>query len=159
MSKRLSSLWMFGLLLLACGKSTPPDQPASASTSAGAERAAHTETPSTFAEQVALGGKLYGQKCASCHGAAGEGTSGAPAVVGLANGALPLAPRPGSARSSQFRTVADVATFVVSTMPPKAPGSLSPEEYWAILAFDLSANGVTLEQTLTPELAPTLALH
>ena len=80
-------------------------------------------------------------------------------MVGLSSGALPLAPRPGSARTSQFLTVADVASFVVANMPPKAPGSLSPEEYWAILAFDLSANGVTLEQKLTPELAPTLTIH
>jgi hypothetical protein len=43
-------------------------------------------------------------------------------------------------------------------MPPKAPGSLSAEEYWAILAFDLSANGIQLEQKLSPELAATLTI-
>jgi hypothetical protein len=54
--------------------------------------------------------------------------------------------------------VADVATFVVAAMPPKAPGSLSGEAYWAILAFDLSANGIVLDQKLTPELASTLTI-
>ena len=33
-----------------------------------------------------------GQGCAACHGVDGRGTEGAPAVVGLSDGALPLAP-------------------------------------------------------------------
>jgi len=47
---------------------------------------------------------------------------------------------------------------MMTTMPPRAPGSLSAEEYWAVLAFDLSANGITLDQKLTPELAATLTI-
>ena len=111
----------------------------------------------TFEDQVEQGGALYGAQCASCHGASGEG-GGAPRVVGLADGALPLAPREGSARTSSFTTVADVATFVVATMPPAAPGRLSADEYWAILAFDLHANGIDLAEPLTPELAQTLTI-
>lgn len=120
-----------------------------------------TETaaaPATFEEQVALGGQLYGEHCAGCHGASGEGGDRAPRVVGIAEGALPLDPRAGSHRTTQFRTVADVATFVVATMPPRAPGSLSADQYWAILAFDLHANGIDLDQPLTPELAQTLEI-
>jgi hypothetical protein len=42
-------------------------------------------------------------------------------------------------------------------MPPKAPGSLTAEEYWAILAFDLKANGIDLgDKKLDGELAKTL---
>jgi cytochrome c len=113
--------------------------------------------PSTFAEQVELGGTTYAANCASCHGAGGEGGTG-PRLVGLDMGALPLEPREGSARTTQFVTVADVATFAVSAMPPTAPGSLSADEYWAIVAFDLSANGITLPEKLTPELAATLTI-
>jgi S-disulfanyl-L-cysteine oxidoreductase SoxD len=153
-------------LFVACGGTQPPaSEPGAATDAAGsdAEPAPEAEAgsdaataPSSFAEQVALGQELYGQKCASCHGAAGSGGE-APPVVGLSTGALPLDPPPGAKyRTTQFRTVADIATFVVGAMPPGAAGSLSEEQYWSILAFDLKANGIELESKLTPELAVTL---
>lgn len=115
--------------------------------------------PATFAEQVAAGGELYGKHCASCHGAQGEG-KGAPRVVGLDKGALPLDP-PAAAkfRKGQFKTAGDVAAFVAKNMPPNNAGKLSDEEYFSILAFDLKANGVDLgDKKLTPELAQTLEI-
>lgn len=151
------------LLLSACGGSAPPVEapgamePAAAATPA-TPPAASTAPPATFAEQVALGQTLYGANCAGCHGNSGEGSKDAPAVVGLDKGALPLAPPTTSkARKTEFKTVADIADFVVKTMPPKAPGSLTGEEYLAILAFDLKANGIDLgEKKLDLELAKTL---
>jgi len=142
------------LISLGCGHA----QHTQAGPAAAPAQAAAPAAPQTFDEQARWGGALYGSHCAGCHGASGEGSQGAPRVVGLAEGALPLAPRPGSHRTAEFVSVADVAGFVVATMPPKAPGSLSAEEYWAILAFDLSANGLHLEQKLTPELAATLTI-
>jgi S-disulfanyl-L-cysteine oxidoreductase SoxD len=150
----------------ACGGAQPaPEEPMAGGEPAeeGAAPAAEegadepAAAPATFAEQVTLGGSLYGQKCASCHGAAGEGGD-APAVVGLSSGALPLDPPSGAKyRKTQFKTVADIATFVVQTMPPGAAGSLTEEEYWSILAFDLKANGIDLgDKKLTGELAATL---
>lgn len=131
----------------ACGGSgaAPAESPASA-------------PPQTFAEQVALGQTLFGEKCAGCHGDSGEGNKG-PRVVGLAEGALPLDPPPSATvRKSQFATVMDVASFVVQAMPPSAPGSLSQEEYFSILAFDLKANGIELDQKLDGALAQTLVI-
>jgi len=137
------------VLAAGCGGSKPPETPASAS---GEEPAptvgapAETPVPATFAEQVDQGGKLYAEKCARCHGASGEGGK-APAVVGLDKGALPLDPPPGRKyRKTQFKTVGDIAAFVVKNMPPDAPGSLTEEQYYAILAFDLKANGIDLGQ-------------
>jgi cytochrome c len=148
----------------ACGGSAPnPETPASEGAAeaapAGAEAAPPPAAPATFAEQVTLGGQLYGQKCAECHGASGEGNPG-PRVVGLDKGALPLdPPASAKARKSQFKTVADIADFVVSSMPPKNPGSLKEEEYWAILAFDLKANGIDLgDKKLDGALAKTLVV-
>jgi cytochrome c len=113
----------------------------------------------TFAEQVTQGQALFAANCASCHGDAGQGTMAAPALVGLSTGALPLNPPPtAKVRKTQFVMVADVANFAVANMPASAPGSLSMDDYWAILAFDLSANGITLMQPLTPELAATLTI-
>lgn len=150
-------------LLTACGGTqTPAGEPgADAEAPPDVETEAEpsgdsSQAPTSFDEQVAQGQELYGQNCSSCHGASGGGGEG-PAVVGLQSGALPLDPPAGAqVRTAQFRTVADIATFVVSNMPPGAAGSLTEEQYWSILAFDLKANGIELEQKLTPELAATL---
>ena len=144
--------------LAACGEAKPPETPASesATPAPGGESAA---APATFAEQVAQGQKLYGEHCAECHGASGEGGK-APAVVGLDKGALPLDP-PAKAehRKTQFKTVADIAAFVVKNMPADAPGTLTEEQYYSILAFDLKANGIDLgEKKLDGSVAPTLTV-
>ena len=153
-----ASLTVLALAASACGGSAPPaDAPDSMEAPAADAPAAEAAAPATFADQVAMGQELYGANCAECHGASGEGTAEAPAVVGLDKGALPLDPPPTAKyRKSQFKTVADIAEFVVASMPPKAPGSLSAEQYYAILAFDLKANGIELEQKLDGELAKTL---
>ena len=110
--------------------------------------------------QVTEGQKLYGKHCASCHGDAGQGGKKAPPVVGKE--ALPLDPPKGAkARKTQFHTAADVAAFVVKNMPAKKPGSLKEEEYWAILAFDLKANGVDAasKEKIGPDSAAKITLH
>jgi cytochrome c len=141
---------LFAVSASACGGAAPESAPA---------KAPEGPAPANFTEQVALGQKEYGEHCANCHGAGGEGKK-APAVVGLKTGALPLDP-PATAkfRKAQFKTVADVADFVVKAMPPDAPGSLPAEEYWAILAFDLKANGIDLgDKKLDGTLAATLTI-
>jgi cytochrome c len=147
--------------LVACGggdSSSPP--PATAATqSASSSGSGSGASPATFADQVAAGQKLYTAQCASCHGSSGEGKMG-PKVVGLSSGALPLDPPAGAKyRKTQFKKVSDVAVFVVKNMPADAPGSLTEDQYWSILAFDLKANGIDLgDKKLTPELAATLEI-
>jgi S-disulfanyl-L-cysteine oxidoreductase SoxD len=144
---------MFVVLVAACGggqaaESSGPSTPAAA--------AGKTDT---FAAQVDHGQKLYGEKCASCHGAGGEGGK-APRVVGIDKGALPLDPPAGAKyRKTQFKTAADVADFVVKNMPPGGDSSLKEEDYWAILAFDLHANGVDLPHKLDAPSAKDVVLH
>jgi mono/diheme cytochrome c family protein len=112
----------------------------------------------TFSDQVAAGQTLYARHCAECHGSAGQGDA-APRLVGLKEGALPLdPPSDRKFRKGRFVTVADVADFVVHNMPPKKGGSLSADQYWAILAFDLLANGIDLPSKLTPEVASSLTI-
>jgi len=140
-------------LFAACGGAAPaPTDPSSSAPEASAPA-------DNFAAQAAAGQALYAKQCADCHGKNGnEGKS--PPVVGLDTGALPLAPPPkAKLRKSEFKTVADIATFVVKTMPPRAPGSLSEEDYYAILAFDLKANGIDLgDKKLDATLAATLEI-
>jgi mono/diheme cytochrome c family protein len=120
---------------------------------------AEAKDPSTFAEQVALGMKVYGANCAECHGDAGQGTDKAPRLVGLDQGALPLdPPAERKVRKEKFVTVADVAGFAVANMPPDKAGSLSTQKYLAVLAFDLKANGIALKQMLDLDLAETLTI-
>jgi len=106
---------------------------------------------------AANGKALYQKGCAKCHGASGQGGEKAPPVVG--EGVLPLEPRSGSKRTVQFKTAADVFGYVKTTMPADDPGSLSDDEYTAILAFDLNANGVKLSAPLDAATAATINLH
>jgi cytochrome c len=134
------------VLATACG-GTPTD----------AKSGENAGPPATFAEQVARGADLYAARCSTCHGNSGEGTANAPAVVG--DSALPLDPPAGAkVRKSQFVTVADVADFVVQNMPADAPGSLSSEDYFSVLAFDLKANGIELDKKLDATLAASLTI-
>ena len=130
----------------------------SSSPAAAPAAAAPAAPPASFAAQVAEGQTLYGNNCANCHGDAGQGGK-APRVVGIKDGALPLdPPADRKYRKGRFVTVADVAQFVVANMPPGKAGSLTNDQYWAILAFDLHANGIDLPSPLTPEAAQTLTI-
>lgn len=113
--------------------------------------------PQTADAQIAQGKDLYVAKCARCHGDAGQGTAKAPAVVG--KDAFPLDPRPGAKRDVQFHTAADVFAWTTKHMPGDAPASLSTEQYLAIFAFDLTANGIKLDQPLDAAKAQATVLH
>jgi mono/diheme cytochrome c family protein len=109
--------------------------------------------------QAAEGGKLFAKHCAKCHGKAGEGTKKAPPVVGKE--ALPLAPPPtAKVRKTEFHTAEDVAAFVSTKMPANKPGSLTADQYYDILAFDLKANGVDVAgKKIDPTTAAAIKLH
>lgn len=120
-------------------------------------KVSHAEETGT--EQAVQGQKLFSQHCAKCHGAEGQGTKKAPTLVG--KGALPLDPRPTQkVRKEQFHTAQDVAQFVSTKMPPNKPGSLTPEQYYDILAFALKANGVDVsKEKIDPTTAAAIKLH
>ena len=109
---------------------------------------------------------LFMNHCAGCHGQRGEGLGPAPRILGP--GSLPKYPaeqnlnadpaagdpellrlraqtRPAGAPSRDpFSSAEDLFQFVSKNMPraPEKPGSLQPEEYWAIVNFMLVANGI-----------------
>jgi cytochrome c len=133
------------LLLAACHHEAAPAAPVAPA------------APQTADAQIAQGKDLYVAKCARCHGDAGQGTAKGPAVVG--KDAFPLDPRPGAKRDVQFHTAADVFAWATKHMPADAPGSLSTEQYLAIFAFDLTANGVKLDEPLDAAKARATVLH
>lgn len=144
-ARALAFSLLFAPLGSACAaKASDTSTQAPAQPDTAAPPATATATATTFDDQVARGQELYGQHCASCHGADGTGAS-APAVVG-----------PGVL--TRFANAAEVFTFASEKMPGNAPGSLSDEDMLAILAFDLHANGVALEEPLAPANAGTIEL-
>lgn len=120
---------------------------ASSGGSSGGSSTTPTAQNETGTQQAERGAKLYGEHCAKCHGDSGQGTDKGPAVVGVANGALPLDPPPNAKyRKVQFHTAKDIALWVKDNMPADKPGSLTIPQYFDILAFDLKANGVDVSQ-------------
>jgi mono/diheme cytochrome c family protein len=116
----------------------------------------HVAGPQTFADQAARGQSIFGATCAKCHGAGGEGTADAPALVGPT--ALPgTPPATRQLRTMPFHTVGDVQRFVHANMPPKGP-KLSDSDAWAVVAFALKANGVTPPAPLSASNGDTLPL-
>lgn len=85
---------------------------------------------------------IFEQKCASCHGAHGEGGT-AEEVVGEPK--PPTADNPSKAIGSYWPFAPAIFDFVRRSMPPAAPLSLSADETYALTAYLLSANGVIPE--------------
>ena len=134
------------LLVAACSHSS--SKPAEAPAVAAAD---------PLAAQIEEGKNLYVAKCAACHGDAGQGSKEAPAVVG--KDAFPLKAPEGHKRDVEFHTAADVFAWTTKAMPPKNPGSLTTDQYLAIFAFDLTANGIKLEKPLDAAQAQAIVLH
>jgi mono/diheme cytochrome c family protein len=117
--------------------------------------------------RVSHGAKVYEAQCAGCHGQRGEGVT-APAIMGPDG--LPLYPRdpsqstlaantdpneqqmrqqlnPGGMPQRQpFKTAQDLYEYTHLKMPAKRAGTLSTEEYWAVVNFMLVAHGVKVPE-------------
>jgi mono/diheme cytochrome c family protein len=110
----------------------------------GAAAAGASGADSKGGDQVAGGGALYGEKCATCHGPGGEGSDPTPPLIGKA--ALPLDARPGAVRRTMpFRTAGDVLGFLKEKHAWKASGGPTDDERATVLAFLLDANGIAVK--------------
>jgi mono/diheme cytochrome c family protein len=81
----------------------------------------------TFGSAAPLGKTVYTNACSICHGINGEGKT-APAVIGA------------SASLSKYGTAKGLLDFVSTTMPAKAPGSISHQDYLNVLSYLLVQN-------------------
>ena len=132
--------------------SAPTQAPSQAPTQAPSPTPAAPTGP--IATQVQYGARVFANSCARCHGAGGEGSSAAPALVG--GRALPSRPRAGAAlRKGTFRTAMDIGMFIKGNMPPGGPHH-SMDELKAVLAYLLQSNGVRLTQPISPAVAGTI---
>lgn len=95
----------------------------------------------TYAE----GATLFAQRCASCHGARGEGMGPVPRLVGRD----PREGFPFGQSTKHVKTIGNywpyattVFDYVQRAMPLSAPGSLRPNEVYGLTAFLLAENEI-----------------
>lgn len=95
---------------------------------------------------VATGRDLFKAQCIACHGLKGEGTPIAPALIGREPmggfGDDPELPRTIGNYWPYPTTIYD---YIQRAMPQTAPGSLKPEQVYALTAFLLAENGAVPE--------------
>ncbi len=91
---------------------------------------------------VARGAELYSQKCAVCHGESGEGVPGASGALVLPydyNAPWPQFPRTVGNYWPYATTLFD---YINRAMPANAPGSLTPDEVYSLVAWLLYTNNI-----------------
>lgn len=108
-------------------------------------------TPGELADgkgQASTGGLLYERSCESCHGRNGEGSDGAPAVLGKE-----------TLGDSRFKTAQDLFDYVAREMPKDGPGSLDITQYWNIVTFMVATTGRKIpDDRLSESNAPEVRL-
>ena len=98
-------------------------------------------------EQANRGKALYAQQCASCHGAALDGSGQAPPLTGA-----------DFKGNWNGQTVDDLFEKIQTSMPADQPGRLSRTQNADILAFLLTANGFPAGSKELPSDAAALAM-
>ncbi|MCJ2136584.1 cytochrome c [Methylobacterium sp. J-026] len=88
---------------------------------------------------VAQGRAVFEAHCAACHGAHGEGGIGDPLVGG--QGTLATA-KPVKTVGSFWPYAPTLFDYIRRAMPMNAPGSLSPDDVYAVSAYILNLNGL-----------------
>lgn len=146
--------------LLACQADRPGSHPIGTSPGASPTAAApiastpvapQPAAPPAVQAQIDRGVVLFAQHCTACHGARGEGSDRAPAVIG--EGTLPLNPPPGARlRTGQFKSAMDLGMFIKNNMP-NGGQHLPPRDVACVLAWLLQQHGRTPTQPISPATA------
>jgi mono/diheme cytochrome c family protein len=84
-------------------------------------------------DQVARGEEVWNNVCAGCH------------AVGSDNPDAPKLLEPPPIKS--FTSAAGMFQYVQESMPYDEPMTLSPEQYWDVVAFILARKGVSIGET------------
>jgi mono/diheme cytochrome c family protein len=104
------------------------------------------------------GGAIYAAQCAACHGAKGEGGAADRLVGAEPKGLPPFGPAYEQWRGSRpdvpftignyWPYAATVFDYVRRAMPPSAPGSLTADQTYAVVAWLLAQNGIIGDETV-----------
>jgi mono/diheme cytochrome c family protein len=102
------------------------------------------------------GASVYAAKCASCHGSKGEGVAPAPPIVGRE----PREGFPFGREPSLVKTVGNywpyattIYDYLRRAMPQDKPGSLTPNELYALTAWILAENGIIAKDMILDSVA------
>ncbi len=106
---------------------TPAPKPAEPTKAAAGPTTAPAPAAVTAGSLADAGKGVFANKCASCHGANGQGGAG-PANIGSSN------------QLAKYATGKGLYDKVSTTMPKSAPGSLKAEEYLQVTALLLVQN-------------------
>ena len=97
------------------------------------------------------GAAVYAAKCARCHGGNGEGVAPSPALVGRIPGdSFPFGADPKLVKTvgNYWPYATTLYDYVRRAMPIDAPGSLTPNEIYGVVAVVLAENRI-IEPTMT----------
>lgn len=91
------------------------------------------------------GRAIYAQSCAACHGLRGEGSNDYPPLVG-GKGSL-KSDKPLPTVGSYWPYATTVWDYTNRAMPYQNPGTLKPDEVYAVTAYLLALNGIISEDS------------
>ena len=94
---------------------------------------------------AAQGKEIYASKCAKCHGSAGQGGDEAALVGG--QGTL-RSPKPLKTVGSYWPYATTLYDYIHRAMPFKQPGTLTPNQVYALCAHILHLNGIVAENAV-----------
>lgn len=99
---------------------------------------------------AATGQPVYAAKCASCHGAKGEGGVAERLVGRNAGDSFAHATNAKLVRTvgSYWPYATTLYDYTYRAMPFNRPGTLTPDETYGIVAYLLFLNGITAEETV-----------
>lgn len=90
------------------------------------------------------GAAVYGAKCGSCHGAKGEGMPPNPKLVGREPRDFSFATTPAAVKTvgNYWPYATTLYDYIRRAMPQTAPGTMTPDETYAVIAWILAENEV-----------------
>jgi cytochrome c len=103
------------------------------------------------------GAEIFAEKCAVCHGPAGQGSQMAPRLVG-GKGTL-TTPQPVLTVGSYWAFATTIFDFIYKAMPRGQEGSLKPDQAYALTAFLLYKNDIIKEtDTIDAKTLPAIKM-
>jgi cytochrome c len=104
------------------------------------------------------GGAIYAQKCAACHGASGEGGTADVLVGAEPKDTAPFGPAYEQWRNGRpdvpftignyWQYATTLFDYIRRAMPASAPGSLTADDTYALVAWLLAKNGVIADDAV-----------